>query len=705
MTVSTTDSVKVYVSGGPAFPIDYRFLQDEDIQAVLIKPDGSSETLVIGTQYTLTGSGAQNGGTLTSAYAASFLSSPGSTLTISRVMNPVQPTDLRNQGRYFAETHENVFDRLTMLIQQAFGYTYRALLRPIGKSYFDAEGRRIANVADPSERNDAANRGYVEGYVAQIISSVTGPMNLAQNVGYAAPEGTVLSVAQALDKLNRCESFADMRNLVRGDTVFLIDWHGGWNARANPTPKGGGVFKWNANSIVADNGGTICKLASVTTGRLYRVIDGKPTEPTWFGAMLDGVNDDTSAMQASINWAQDNGECWHHPGGNALCTSAMVQTKRLHVTGAGRGVSTITRQGSGNGWTVTAPAAGAKSRFWKWSGISIVPSAPQITGFAMQIVLPAGSFMSNFDITDMEFGDFLRGLYLDNSAGNVDGFFTGVINRNWIQNGLLGSNVGDSMSILDNTITGQKCGIEITGVSGARQYVIDNNNITTQGGAIALISVDQCKITHNQLEHPGYQGDYNGIYGAHVYLASCFKPTLEHNTINPANGAAVIAPGTIVCDGSTNGLIVDNNDIQKGSVYDFIFAATTYYHIIKRNNRYYGRSAPSFDDQSVGTRGLIKNLTPLLLNGWIKNDPAQTDPSYLIEEDGSLLMTGILKGGTGPICTMPVGARPFGTVEFSTVGPTNTTPTRMTIMADGVVTADSATNTKVGLNGINYLCQ
>lgn len=174
MTVSTTDSVIEYVSGGPAFPIPYRFLQNSDILAVLVKQDGSSETLVLGSQYTLSGAGAQNGGTLTSAYAAGFLSTPGASLAISRDMSPVQPTDLRNQGRFLAETHETVFDRLTMLIQQGFTAIRRALLRPLGKNYYDAEGRLIKNVGDGSADLDAVNIRTMRSYVDAAIAGVVG---------------------------------------------------------------------------------------------------------------------------------------------------------------------------------------------------------------------------------------------------------------------------------------------------------------------------------------------------------------------------------------------------------------------------------------------------------------------------------------------------------------------------------------------------
>ncbi|MEZ1840279.1 hypothetical protein QVM62_20730 [Pseudomonas putida] len=204
MTVSTTDSVEEYVSGGPAFPIPYRFLQNSDIQAVLVKQDGTSETLVLGTQYTLAGAGTQNGGTLTSAYAANVLANPGGTLTVARVMNPVQPTDLRNQGRFLAETHEFVFDRLTMLIQQAIAGLSRALVRPFGKNYYDAQGRRTANVADPVLPQDASNKRFVELEVNRAIGSATGPFNLAQNVAWSPYDGSpVKSVAAALDELKK----------------------------------------------------------------------------------------------------------------------------------------------------------------------------------------------------------------------------------------------------------------------------------------------------------------------------------------------------------------------------------------------------------------------------------------------------------------------------------------------------------------------
>lgn len=703
MTVTTTIDRQYFPGDGANlnFPFNFKFFDDSQIVVTLISPAPASTSVVqvLNSNYTLTGEGDNSGGQVTMLVAPPV----NYTLLVQRVLPVVQPVSIRNQGKFFPQIHENVFDYLTFLVQQAMASVNNSLQLDPSGNMWDFEGKRGINAANPINAQDVATKNSVEAYVAAVLASGMGNMNLAQNVAYSPPDGVATVVSLALDRIVRVESFASMRTLVRADLVYLADWQGGWNVRANPTPKGGGWFKWSPTSVVADNGGTVCKLASVVTGRLIRVIEDHPTIPTWFGALMDGVTDDVVAVNNSITWAQNNGERWHLPAGTAKCTTAVLQTNRLHVTGEGRGVSNILRTGAGNAWTVTAPAAGAKSRFWKWEGISIIPDVAKTVNYAMQITLPTGSFMSNFDITDMEFGDFGRGLYLDNSAANTDGFFTGVINRCWIQNGLLGSVVGDSMTIRDNTITGNNCGIEIIGIAGARQMIIRNNNITTRGGAIALILVDQAKIEHNQIEHPGYLGNYTGIYGAQVYLASCFKTTLYGNTINPNNGAAIYAPGTIVCDGTTSHTVIDDNDIQQGSVFHYIFAATTSYHDVRRSNRYYLASGPVFDDSAVGTRGLIKPLP--LVNGWIQHAVTEPAPSYYLDSDGFVNMIGIVKGGSGPLCTMPVGARPTGDREFCTVGPANTTPTAIQVTAVGTVTPNSATNTKIGLDGVRYQAQ
>lgn len=309
MTVSTTDSVVEYVSGGPAFPIPYRFLQNSDIEAVLVKQDGTSEMLTVA-QYTLSGAGAQSGGTLTSSYAAGFLGVAGSSLTISRIMDPVQPTDLRNQGKFLAETHETVFDRLTMLIQQGFAGLSRALKRPIGKNYYDAEGRQIKNVADPTDQQDTATKSWAETYLGGLIGSIIGNPNLANNVGYVTPRGSAGVVQDMSDisdplkgaayigrAIRHINSNAELRALAvqyDGELVYL-------RGRTADTSLGSGLFRGVSASVAADDDG-------ITIGKWIRIGVDVEIDASWYGfsvSFASGVN--TPAIQAAINAAVARG--------------------------------------------------------------------------------------------------------------------------------------------------------------------------------------------------------------------------------------------------------------------------------------------------------------------------------------------------------------------------------------------------------------
>ncbi|HBO2327425.1 TPA: hypothetical protein L4G98_003928 [Pseudomonas aeruginosa] len=186
MTVETTDSIVEYTGNGvtTAFPVPFEFPANEDLVVTQVYNDVST-VLVLGTDYLVVGAGAQAGGAVITTVAPPI----SAVINISRELEALQKTDLRNQGRYFAETHESVFDYLTMLIQQGFSGLSRALRRPLGKDYFDAESRRIANVANPVQNNDAANKVWTEQYVGSVIGGIEGNPNNSANVLYIDPDG------------------------------------------------------------------------------------------------------------------------------------------------------------------------------------------------------------------------------------------------------------------------------------------------------------------------------------------------------------------------------------------------------------------------------------------------------------------------------------------------------------------------------------
>ncbi len=61
--------------------------------------------------------------------------------------------------KFFAEVHEDAFDKLTMLIQQCFSFLRLALCKPsFIANYYDALNNRIRNLRDPSQAQDAATK-------------------------------------------------------------------------------------------------------------------------------------------------------------------------------------------------------------------------------------------------------------------------------------------------------------------------------------------------------------------------------------------------------------------------------------------------------------------------------------------------------------------------------------------------------------------
>lgn len=197
----------------------------------------------------------------------------------------------------------------------------------------------------------------------------------------------------------------------------------------------------------------------------------------------------------------------------------------------------------------------------------------------------------------VEIGDVLRrSLEFNNNVKNLDGFFTGVVERCWINSGIHGTYMGDSLTIQHNTITGRNCGIEVIGLSGAQQMAIHDNNITTNGGALALINVEQPQITINQLEHPGYSSRYTGIYDPFIHLSGCFKPYLHRNTINPDNRSgdyanSVLPSSTITTDNGTTKTVLSGNDMNKARLYHVNSGVTGAVVYLDKYQTYYNEAA------------------------------------------------------------------------------------------------------------------
>lgn len=169
MTVSTELSHEEYVGNGVTTDFDFRFriFEGRHLIVVVADDDGNETTLKNGTDYTIVGAGSYHGGKV-------VLNKPlaqGWKILLERDLPVVQETDLRNQGKFFAEVHEDAFDYLTMLIQKALGTFSLSLRKPTYLSnYYDAKGNRIANLAPPKFGSDSANKDYVDNSIKDIDS-------------------------------------------------------------------------------------------------------------------------------------------------------------------------------------------------------------------------------------------------------------------------------------------------------------------------------------------------------------------------------------------------------------------------------------------------------------------------------------------------------------------------------------------------------
>lgn len=196
MTVSTQVSRNEYTGNGATTQYDFTF-RILDKSHLLVQTLDTSEnivTLTLGTDYTVTGVNRYNGGkvVLTSALPVGYK------ISIERSTPVTQESSIRNQGGFFPEIHEDALDKLTMLLQQAYGWWSGLSLRKPSwlANYYDALNNRIRNLRDPSQAQDAATKSYVDSSDIDLQQQITSNFNRSLRV----PDSYISQLPSAQDR-------------------------------------------------------------------------------------------------------------------------------------------------------------------------------------------------------------------------------------------------------------------------------------------------------------------------------------------------------------------------------------------------------------------------------------------------------------------------------------------------------------------------
>ncbi len=175
MALSSETNRNAYIGNGAVdtYAYGFRIIDDDDLLVVV--SDTSTPpvetTLVKTTDYTVTGVGQAAGGNVVLVNSAqSWLDGDGDLKTnydliIVRRVALTQTTDIRNQGDFYPEVHENAFDKLTMIDQQQQDAIDRAMLLPEtvpAASFANSLPTDIAGTVSRAIVTNAAGDGWAD---------------------------------------------------------------------------------------------------------------------------------------------------------------------------------------------------------------------------------------------------------------------------------------------------------------------------------------------------------------------------------------------------------------------------------------------------------------------------------------------------------------------------------------------------------------
>ena len=183
MSISSTTSVVRYTGNNttPTYSYTFKIFEEGDLLVTSMNTSNVETVLALTTDYTVSGEGDSGGGSIT--LVAGNLAT-GYILTIRRVNDLVQETDIRNQGAYYPSVIEDQLDKMVMIDQQQQNEIDRSPKLPESTAIADFDITLPTDMVDNPSATiiiNATGDGFEIGPTGTAISAAQGYAEDAEN--------------------------------------------------------------------------------------------------------------------------------------------------------------------------------------------------------------------------------------------------------------------------------------------------------------------------------------------------------------------------------------------------------------------------------------------------------------------------------------------------------------------------------------------
>lgn len=513
MTVSSSTDRATFPGNGvaTAFSLPFRFFANSDVVVKAINEvTGIATTLTLGIDYLLTGAGEpEEAGAATGVVTTTVPVPVGVNLFIQRIIPATQPTDIVNQGRFFPEVHETVFDRLTMLVQQGQG----ALDRTLRVQDFDPVPDRLPSAVQRANR---------------ILSFDA--------------DGNPVAVDAA----------SDSSLVLRQDL-----------GNATDPAKGAGIVGFSESTAYT---------AGTVGDSLKKAIYGTHENVLYYGAVADGVTDDSAAFNAARAAAAASGKFVYAPAGTYKLNAAITGGSDLRLVGDGDS-TVLDFTGAITGADYALEAVGTATQIQELSGTQLVGDKAVL--FASAPSLQVGDVFVIFNPTTFSWSGFRPSYYagewceVESIVGNL------VYLKNELYDTYLAANV-DVYKITGPQVLLRDFKIKGTTITGLVRTALCLNplieNLTAEHANDSAIYLDRCwmpVVNNPKIKNVGDGGDDYGIAVGNSQHARINGGSVYSRRHAITHGGSNDICSVTVRDSRVNGTLLRNDVLSGTEAADF----------------------------------------------------------------------------------------------------------------------------------------